>query len=51
MFNAAVFAVNMCEKVHGCYGSQHTPCLQKKILDYFKGDGDCDVPNKIGQSR
>ncbi|XP_031268019.1 ATP-dependent DNA helicase Q-like 5 [Pistacia vera] len=50
MFNAAVFAVNMCEKAHGCYGSQHTPCLQKKILDYFKGDGDCNVPDKIGQS-
>ncbi|KAJ0037561.1 hypothetical protein Pint_23667 [Pistacia integerrima] len=50
MFNAAVFAVNMCEKAHGCCGSQHTPCLQKKILDYFKGDGDCNVPDKIGQS-
>ncbi|KAH9708363.1 ATP-dependent DNA helicase q4 [Citrus sinensis] len=51
MFHAAVFAVDVCEKTHGCNGSLHTPCLQKNILDYFRGDDNCDVPNKIGQSR
>ncbi|KDO82002.1 hypothetical protein CISIN_1g0363782mg, partial [Citrus sinensis] len=50
MFHAAVFAVDVCEKTHGCNGSLHTPCLQKNILDYFRGDDNCDVPNKIGQS-
>ncbi|KAH9772739.1 ATP-dependent DNA helicase q4 [Citrus sinensis] len=51
MFHAAVFAVDVCEKMHGCNGSLHTPCLQKNTLDYFRGDDNCDVPNKIGQSR
>jgi hypothetical protein len=51
MYNAAVFAVNVCEKMHGCYGCQHTPCLQRKILDYFNRDDNSDVSNKMGQSR
>jgi len=51
MFNAAIFAVNDCEKMQGCHGTQHTPCLQRKILDYFKDDGRRDIPNKMGQSR
>lgn len=51
MFNAAVFAVNVCKKMHGCYGCQHTPCLQKKIVDYFSGDDNSDVSSKMGQSR
>lgn len=50
MFNAAVFAVNVCKKMHGCYGCQHTPCLQKKIVDYFSGDDNSDVSSKMGQS-
>ncbi|CAK7327405.1 unnamed protein product [Dovyalis caffra] len=50
MFNAAVFAVNECEKMQGCHGAQHTPCLQRKILDYFKDGGRHDIPNKMGQS-
>lgn len=50
MFNAAIFAVNDCEKMQGCHGTQHTPCLQRKILDYFKDDGRRDIPNKMGQS-
>ncbi|KAG6759107.1 hypothetical protein POTOM_035574 [Populus tomentosa] len=50
MFNAAIFAVNDCEKKQGCHGTQHTPCLQRRILDYFKDDGRRDIPNKMGQS-
>ncbi|KAJ6981357.1 hypothetical protein NC653_024686 [Populus alba x Populus x berolinensis] len=50
MFNAAIFAVNDCEKMQGCHGTQHTPCLQRRILDYFKDDGRRDIPNKMGQS-
>ncbi|KAA8529737.1 hypothetical protein F0562_034163 [Nyssa sinensis] len=50
MFNAADFAVKVCEKIHGCYDALHTPCLQRKILEYFDGDGGSDVPSKMGQS-
>nr|POF20420.1 atp-dependent dna helicase q-like 5 [Quercus suber] len=50
MFKAAVFAANVCEKKHGCFGSQHTPCLQKKILGYFNEDDNSDISNKMGQS-
>lgn len=51
MFNAAVSAVELCEKKCGCHGAQHTPCLQRKISDYFSGDGNGDIPNKMDQSR
>lgn len=51
MFKAAVFAANVCEKKHGCFGSQHTPCLQKKIMGYFNEDDNSDISNKMGQSR
>ncbi|XP_057496147.1 ATP-dependent DNA helicase Q-like 5 [Actinidia eriantha] len=50
MFNAAAFAVQVCKKVNGCSHSQHTPCLQKKILDYFNGDDDGTIPKKMDQS-
>ncbi|GFY91533.1 DEAD/DEAH box RNA helicase family protein [Actinidia rufa] len=50
MFNAAAFAVQMCKKMNGCSHSQHTPCLQKKILDYFNGDDDSTIPKKMDQS-
>ncbi|KAL5760106.1 hypothetical protein ACOSQ2_018944 [Xanthoceras sorbifolium] len=48
MVSAAVSALDACDKMHGCHGAQHTPCLQKQILEYFKGDNNCAVPNKIG---
>ena len=51
MFNAAAFAVQVCKKMNGCSHSQHTPCLQKKILDYFNGDDDSTIPKKMDQSR
>ncbi|PSS26939.1 ATP-dependent DNA helicase Q-like [Actinidia chinensis var. chinensis] len=50
MFNAAAFAVQVCKKMNGCSHSQHTPCLQKKILDYFNGDDDSTIPKKMDQS-
>lgn len=51
MFNAAYFAVNLCDKLNGCSGDDHTPCLQRKILDYFAGVDNHDFCKKIGQSR
>lgn len=51
MFNAAAFAVQGCKRINGCIDSQHTPCLNKKILEYFNGDGNTDVPKKLDQSR
>ncbi|KVH97845.1 hypothetical protein Ccrd_000060, partial [Cynara cardunculus var. scolymus] len=50
MFNAAVFAVKTCDRTSGCIDSQHTPCLQKKILDYFDSDDDSNIPNKMDQT-
>ncbi|CAH1417293.1 unnamed protein product [Lactuca virosa] len=50
MFNAAVFAVKTCDRTKGCTNSQHTACLQKKILDYFNADNDNNIPNKMGQA-
>ncbi|KAL5214213.1 hypothetical protein ABZP36_003365 [Zizania latifolia] len=40
MFALANFAVKGCKRTGGCSGSQHTPCIQKKIMEYFgKKDG------------
>ncbi|WCJ38690.1 ATP-dependent DNA helicase Q-like 5 [Euphorbia peplus] len=52
MFDAAVFAVNKCEKMEGCNDAHHTPCLHKKILDYFKEENQFSSsnPNKIPHS-
>lgn len=47
MFNAAVFAVKECDKLHGCHDYQHTSCLQRKILEYFNRDEDINLPSKI----
>ena len=51
MYSAAVFAVDACEKTHGCNVAQQTSCLQKRILDYFKGDDNSDVLDKMGRNR
>ncbi|KAK1425916.1 hypothetical protein QVD17_21279 [Tagetes erecta] len=50
MFNAAFFAVKTCDRTNGCTDCQHTPCLQKKILDYFNADNDNSIPNKMAQT-
>ncbi|KAL4587013.1 hypothetical protein LXL04_011662 [Taraxacum kok-saghyz] len=50
MFNAAVYAVKTCDRTNGCTNSQHTPCLQKKILDYFNAENDSNIPNKMAQA-
>lgn len=50
MFNAAYFALNLCDTMQGCSGANHTPCLQRKILDYFSGVDNADFCKKIGQS-
>ncbi|KAM3358589.1 hypothetical protein P3S68_021522 [Capsicum galapagoense] len=50
MYDAAVFAAEACDKVHGCRGHQHTPCLQRKIAEYFVNGTEVDVPKRIGGS-
>ncbi|KAK9707092.1 hypothetical protein RND81_07G172100 [Saponaria officinalis] len=44
MFNAAAFATKQCKRTDGCDGAQHTPCLQRKIQDYFNEDHRSDFP-------
>lgn len=51
MYSSAVFAVDTCEKTHDCNVAQQTTCLQERILDYFKGDKNLDVLDKMGQNR
>ncbi|KAJ4839396.1 hypothetical protein Tsubulata_916850 [Turnera subulata] len=50
MFKTAAYAVNEGEKLEGDYGSKHTLCVQRKILDYFKEDVIFEGPNAMGQS-
>ncbi|GJN27232.1 hypothetical protein PR202_gb15233 [Eleusine coracana subsp. coracana] len=46
IFDLANFAVKGCQRTGGCSGSQHTPCIQKKIMDYFsKHDATSDNSN------
>ncbi|KAK3144429.1 hypothetical protein QOZ80_4AG0312930 [Eleusine coracana subsp. coracana] len=46
MFDLANFAVKGCQRTGGCSGSQHTPCIQNKIMDYFsKHDATSDNSN------
>ncbi|XP_062225987.1 ATP-dependent DNA helicase Q-like 5 [Phragmites australis] len=43
MFALANFAVKGCQRTGGCSGSQHTPCIQNKIVEYFsKNDATSD---------
>ncbi|KAM3387772.1 hypothetical protein ACQJBY_010550 [Aegilops geniculata] len=43
MFALADYAVKGCKKTDGCSGSEHTPCIQKRIIDYFsKKEGTLD---------
>ncbi|KAL0421529.1 UNVERIFIED_CONTAM: ATP-dependent DNA helicase Q-like 5 [Sesamum latifolium] len=50
VFNAATFAAKVCDNAHGCRKDQHTPCLQKKILEYFNRDDDVDVAIQTDQN-
>ncbi|CAN4116182.1 unnamed protein product [Withania somnifera] len=50
MYDAAVFAAEASDKLHGCHGHQHTPCLQRKIAEYFVNGTEVDVPKRIGGS-
>ncbi|XP_072955361.1 ATP-dependent DNA helicase Q-like 5 [Typha angustifolia] len=53
MFNLASFAAKDCKRIGGCSGSLHTPCIQRKIMDYFckKHESlDDDFPTKIERS-
>ncbi|CAM0904100.1 unnamed protein product [Alopecurus aequalis] len=43
MFALANYAVKSCKRTSGCSGSQHTPCIQKRIIEYFsKTEGTSD---------
>ncbi|CAN0896192.1 ATP-dependent DNA helicase Q-like 5 [Linum grandiflorum] len=44
--NAVQFAVNDCKKTQGCKGSEHTTCLQRRILDYFNEEDTSHEPKK-----
>ncbi|KAG0526365.1 hypothetical protein BDA96_06G139900 [Sorghum bicolor] len=51
MFDLANFAVKGCQRIDGCSGSQHTSCIQKKIIQYFSknystSDNNCTQPHK-----
>ncbi|PWZ45770.1 ATP-dependent DNA helicase Q-like 5 [Zea mays] len=52
MFDLANFAVKGCQRTDGCSGSQHTPCIQKKIIQYFSKNystsdsGQCTQPHR-----
>ncbi|KAI3423068.1 Helicase ATP-binding domain-containing protein, partial [Psidium guajava] len=50
MNGAAVFALNTCERTNGCSSTQHTWCLQRKIMDYFDKDYHCDIPSQMTHS-
>ncbi|WVZ86183.1 hypothetical protein U9M48_033011 [Paspalum notatum var. saurae] len=45
MFALANFAVKECQRTDGCSGSQHTPCIQKKIMQYFSKNDITSVSN------
>ena len=54
MFALADYAVKGCKKIDGCSGSEHTPCIQKRIIHYFsKKDGtpDDDYCTPLRKSR
>ncbi|KAG0489297.1 hypothetical protein HPP92_008108 [Vanilla planifolia] len=38
MFNMAYFAVNDCRRLDGCSNSLHSPCIRKRISEYFCRD-------------
>uniref|UniRef100_A0A803L134 DNA 3'-5' helicase n=1 Tax=Chenopodium quinoa TaxID=63459 RepID=A0A803L134_CHEQI len=50
VFNAATFAVNSCERAHGCDVVQHTTCLQRMISEYFTEENLSVYPTKIKQN-
>ncbi|OMO60435.1 hypothetical protein CCACVL1_24169 [Corchorus capsularis] len=50
MYSAAAFAADACDKADGCNFAQQTSCLQKRILDYFKGDDNPDVLDKMSDN-
>ncbi|KAI4373796.1 hypothetical protein MLD38_011876 [Melastoma candidum] len=44
MCNAVKFALDGCDKSQGCSGTNHTSCLQRKIVEYFERDCALDLP-------
>ncbi|XP_047957839.1 ATP-dependent DNA helicase Q-like 5 isoform X3 [Salvia hispanica] len=50
VYNASVFAAKACDKALGCNNDEHTPCLQRKIQEYFSGDCDADTHIQMDQN-
>ncbi|XP_042048667.1 ATP-dependent DNA helicase Q-like 5 isoform X1 [Salvia splendens] len=50
VYNASVFAAKVCDKALGCNNDEHTPCLQRKIQEYFSGDCDADTHIQMDQN-
>ncbi|XP_074317118.1 ATP-dependent DNA helicase Q-like 5 [Silene latifolia] len=50
MFKAATFAVKQCGRTDGCDGAQHTPCLQRRIQNYFSEEDHTDLSTMMNQN-
>ncbi|KAL1550432.1 ATP-dependent DNA helicase Q5 [Salvia divinorum] len=50
VYSASVFAAKACDKALGCNNDEHTPCLQRKIQEYFSGDCDADTHIQMDQN-
>ncbi|CAN6249138.1 unnamed protein product [Urochloa humidicola] len=50
MFALANFAVKGCQRTDGCSGSEHTQCIQKKIMEYFNKNKATSDNNYCAQS-
>ncbi|RID53436.1 hypothetical protein BRARA_G00828 [Brassica rapa] len=50
MSSAAMAAINVSNTSETSSGAKQTLSLQSRILDYFNGDENCDVPSKTTQN-
>ncbi|CAN7077677.1 unnamed protein product [Brassica oleracea var. botrytis] len=50
MSSAAMAAINVSNTSETSSGAEQTLSLQSRILDYFNGDENCDVPSKTTQN-
>uniref|UniRef100_A0A1J3EA21 DNA 3'-5' helicase n=2 Tax=Noccaea caerulescens TaxID=107243 RepID=A0A1J3EA21_NOCCA len=50
MSSAAVAAINVSNTSELSSGATQTQSLQSRILDYFSGDENCDIPSKTTQN-
>ncbi|KAG2320753.1 hypothetical protein Bca4012_056211 [Brassica carinata] len=50
MSSAAMAAINVSNTSESTSGAKQTLSLQSRILDYFNGDENCDIPSKTTQN-